>query len=58
MFFDRGVLKVTFQVDTKGDTDLGNDEFIEDSWFLLADNGRHPAFYIDFCAEMTDYFLG
>jgi len=58
LFFDRGVLKTTFQVDTKGDTDLDNDEFIDGSWALLGDHGRHPAFYIDFCEEMTKYFLG
>lgn len=55
---DRGHLRTTFQVDTKGDSDLGNDVFIEGSWSLLADNGSHPGFYIDFCAEMTAYFLG
>ena len=58
LFRDRGVLKTTFQVDTKGDTDLDNDVFIEGSWALLSDHGRHPAFYIDFCEEMTKYFLG
>jgi hypothetical protein len=55
---DRGVLMTTFQVDTKGDTDLENDVFIEGSWSLLKDAGSHPGFYIDFCAEMTTYFLG
>jgi hypothetical protein len=55
---DRGVLFTTFQVDTKGDSDLENDEFIEGSWSLLRDAGSHPGFYIDFCAEMTAYFLG
>jgi hypothetical protein len=55
---DRGHLRTTFQVDTLGDTDLSNDIFIEGSWQLLADNGRHPGFYFDFCAFMTDYFLG
>ena len=55
---DRGVLVTTFQVDTKGDSDLENDEFIEGSWSLLKDAGSHPGFYIDFCAEMTTYFLG
>ena len=34
----------TFQVDTLGDTDLENDVFIEDSFALLADHGRHPGF--------------
>ena len=55
---DRGLLKTTFQVDTQGDTDPDNDEFIEGSWSILADNGRHPGFYIDFCDELEDYFLG
>lgn len=55
---DRGVLKFTFRIDTKGDTDLGNDEFIEGSWSLLKDAGSHPGFDIDFCAEATRYFLG
>lgn len=58
LFRDRGLLKTTFQVDTLGDTNLENDVFIEDSWSLLADNGRHPGFYVDFCAEMRDYFFG
>jgi hypothetical protein len=58
LFRDRGVLMVTFQVDTKGDSDLENDEFIEGSWSLLKDAGSHPGFYIDFCAELTAYFLG
>jgi hypothetical protein len=52
------VLVTTFQVDTKGDTDLENDEFIEGSWSLLKDAGSHPGFYLDFCEEMTAYFLG
>jgi hypothetical protein len=55
---DRGVLFTTFQVDTKGDTDLSNDVFIDGSWSLLKDAGSHPGFYIDFCAEATRYFLG
>jgi hypothetical protein len=55
---DRGVLFTTFQVDTLGDTDLGNDVFIDGSWSLLKDAGRHPGFYIDFCAEATNYFFG
>ena len=55
---DRGVLKTTFQVDTHGDTDLDNDEFVEDSFSVLADNGRHPGFYLDFCQVLEEYFLG
>ena len=47
LFFDRGRLLVTFQVDTKGDDDLSNDEEIEGSFELLADNGSHPAWHFD-----------
>jgi hypothetical protein len=55
---DRGRLTYAFQVDTKGDSDLDNDEFIEGSFELLSDNGDHPGYYIDFCAEMEAYFFG
>ena len=58
LFRDRGVLKSTFQVDTKGDTDLDNDVFIEGSFELLADHGRHPGFYVDFCEVIDAYFNG
>jgi hypothetical protein len=53
---DRGVLKTAFVVDTKGDNDLDNDVFIEGSFELLADHGSHPAFYLDFCEVLADYF--
>jgi hypothetical protein len=45
---------VTFVVDTKGDADLDNDEFIEDSFALIRDAGSHPGFYIDFCEMAAD----
>lgn len=51
---DRGLLRVTFQVDTLGDADLDNDTFVEGSFALLRDAGAHPAFYIDFCQIATD----
>ncbi len=56
VFFDRGRLLTTFQVDTKGDDDLSNDEFIEGSWALLAENGSHPGFFFDgdFCEIVND----
>lgn len=59
VFFDRGRLLTTFQVDTKGDQDLNNDEFIEDSWALLAENGSHPGFEFDgeWC-ELVQDLLG
>ena len=58
LIHDRGHLTTTFQVDTLGDTDLDNDVFIDGSFSLLKDAGRHPGFYFDFCAFMQDYFLG
>jgi hypothetical protein len=59
VFFDRGRLLTTFQVDTKGDDDLSNDEFIEGSWALLAENGSHEAFFaeIEWC-ELVNDLLG
>ena len=56
VFFDRGRLLTTFKVDTKGDDDLSNDEFIEDSWELLAETGDHPGFFFtgDFCEIVND----
>ena len=59
VLFDRGRLLTTFQVDTKGDDDLSNDEFIEGSWALLAENGSHPAFFFegDFC-EIVNELIG
>ena len=53
---DRGRLLTTFQVDTHGDDDLSNDEFIEGSWALLDENGSHPGFFFDgdFCGIVQD----
>jgi len=44
----------------KGDADLSNDEYVEDSWALLADNGSHPFFYFegDWCADIVVPLLG
>lgn len=56
LFRDHGLLKTTFVDDTKGDNDLDNDVFIEGSFELLADHGDHPAFYVDFCEVLADYF--
>jgi hypothetical protein len=55
---DRGALKVTYQMDTQGDTDPENDEFIEGSFEVLANNGPHPNFDVDLCPMLEDYFLG
>jgi hypothetical protein len=50
---DRGNLVRYFSVDTKGDSDPDNDEFIEGS-FSWVDHGAHPAFTIDFCEIVND----
>jgi hypothetical protein len=54
---DRGRLLTGFTVDTLGDDDLGNDVFIDGSFELLADNGRHPGFYMDFC-DLAAHLIG
>ncbi len=51
---DRGRLLTVFTVDTLGDDILDNDIFIEVSFELLADNGPHPGFYMDFCDIAAD----
>jgi hypothetical protein len=56
LFRDRGVLKMSFVVDTKGDNDLSNDVFVDGSFEVLADRGSHQGFYIDFCEAIADYF--
>ncbi len=55
-FFDRGRLLTTFQVDTKGDADLSNDEFIDGSFQPLDENGAHAMFFFegDFCDVVRD----
>lgn len=50
---DRGNLVRSFTIDTKGDSDLDNDEFIEGS-FSWVDHGRHPGFTLDFCTSLSD----
>jgi hypothetical protein len=52
---DRGLLHYRFTVDTKGDSDLGNDEFLD--FQVVADRGAHPGFYTDFCALAFDLLL-
>jgi hypothetical protein len=53
---DRGLLHYQFSVDTKGDSDLSNDEFLTD-FQLVADRGAHPFFYADFCAVASTLLL-
>jgi hypothetical protein len=60
VFFDRGRLLTTFQVDTKGDADLSNDEFIDGSYQLLSENGAHPGYFFggDWCTDIVQPLLG
>ena len=51
---DRGHLRTRFSVDTLGDNNLDNDIFIEGGFELVADNGAHPGFYLDFCDIAND----
>src|SRR4029079_9447285 len=55
--FDRGLLRYGFDVDTHGDADLDNDEFLDGSNHVIGDHGRHPQFYRDldaYCAIVND----
>lgn len=56
LLHDRGLLRTTFVADTLGDNDPDNDVFVDGSFELLADHGSHPAFYVDFCDVIADYF--
>ena len=58
LFHDRGLLKTGFVVDTLGDTDLDNDVFIDGSFEVLLDAGRHPVFHADICPALEAYFFG
>jgi hypothetical protein len=51
---DRGHLRSGFTVDTLGDDNPDNDIFIDGSFELLADNGQHPGFYVNFCDIAAD----
>jgi len=59
VFADHGTLVTTFQVDTKGDDELWNDEFIEGSLEVVRERGNHDAFFFDgdFC-EIVRNLLG
>lgn len=59
VYFDRGRLLETFQIDTMGDADPSNDQYVDGSWALLSDNGAHPGFFIeDWCADVVQPLLG
>src|SRR5262249_42902285 len=56
MFMDRGRLLTTFQVDTKGDADLSNDEFVDGSFQLLDEKRARRAYLFEgvFCDIVRD----
>ncbi len=58
LFHDRGLLEVTYLLDTKGDADPDNDEVVEGTFELTADRGKHPAneYFAenDWCEFVTD----
>jgi hypothetical protein len=57
IYHDRGVLVSTIWVDTKGDDDRENDEFVEGGNGVLRDKGDHAGFSADFCVDIAPLFL-
>ena len=58
---NRGLEEITFLVDTKGDTDPGNDEYLEDTLRLVRDAGKHPLITqsdAEFCAVIEEAIEG
>ena len=54
---DRGLLRFQFDVHTKNDDDLDNDEFIDGTDELLADHGSHPRWHMsddEYCALVNE----
>src|SRR5262245_17546731 len=58
---NRGLFEITFLMDTKGDSDPGNDVFFEDSVRLVRDAGKHPIVAqtdAEFCAVIDQAVQG
>jgi hypothetical protein len=58
---NRGLFEITFLMDTKGDSDPGNDVFREDSLRLVRDAGKHPLVTqtdAEFCAVIDEAVEG
>ena len=58
---NRGLFEITFLMDTKGDSDPGNDVFLEDSLRLVRDAGKHPLVTqtdAEFCAVIDEAVAG
>jgi hypothetical protein len=60
LFFDRGRVLITFQVDTLGDDNPYNDVDVPDSFQVLAANGSHLAYFWggDWCEDIVIPLLG
>jgi hypothetical protein len=61
VYRNRGLFGITFLVDTQGDSDLGNDVFLEDTLRLVRDAGKHPlvtATDEEFCAVVDQAIRG
>ncbi len=58
---NHGLFEITFLMDTKGDSDPGNDVFLEDSLRLVRDAGKHPIVTqtdAEFCAVIDEAVRG
>ena len=58
---NRGLFEITFLMNTKGDSDPGNDVFLEDSLRLVRDAGKHPLVTqtdAEFCAVIDEAVEG
>jgi hypothetical protein len=61
VYRNRGLLEITFLMDTLGDSDYHNDVFIEDSLRLVRDAGQHPIVTgtdEEFCAAIDQAIRG
>ena len=58
---NRGLFEITFLVDSLGDSDPGNDVFLEDTLRLVRDAGEHPIVTqtdAEFCAVFEEAIQG
>ena len=60
IYRNRGLLEFTFLVDTKGDSNIHNDEVLENSFRFVRDAGKHPETSTDeeFCAVIEEAIRG
>jgi hypothetical protein len=61
VYRNRGLLEFTFLVNTKGDSNIHNDVFLEDSFRFVRDAGKHPELTStdeEFCAVVEEAIRG